>query len=87
MKLPGFAVVLQLRDPAKFQEVMEEAWQKAIGLVNFTRGQKALPGLIIRNSRPSWHSLHQFVFLGGGRRGQERGRHSLQFPAGVGRGR
>jgi len=50
MKLPGFAVVLQLRDPGKFHEVMEEAWQKAIGLVNFTRGQKALPGLIIRNS-------------------------------------
>ena len=40
MKLPGFAVVLQLRDPAKFQEVMDEAWQKAIGLVNFTRGQQ-----------------------------------------------
>ncbi len=56
MKLPGFAVVLQLRDPAKFQEVMEEAWQKAIGLVNFTRGQKALPGLIIRNS--DHHDTH-----------------------------
>jgi len=25
----------------------EEAWQKAIGLVNFTRGQKADPGLIL----------------------------------------
>ena len=25
----------------------EEGWQKAIGLANFTRGQKALPGLII----------------------------------------
>ena len=29
---------------------MEEAWQKAIGLVNFTRGQQALPGLIIRSA-------------------------------------
>ncbi len=47
MKLPGFAVVIQLRDPDKFQLVMKEAWQKAIGLVNFTRGQKAQPGLII----------------------------------------
>ncbi len=47
MKLPGFAVIMQLRDPAKFELVMKEAWQKAIGLVNFTRGQKALPGLII----------------------------------------
>ena len=26
---------------------MEEAWQKALGLVNFTRGQKAQPGLIL----------------------------------------
>ena len=27
--------------------MVEEAWQKAVGLINFTRGQKALPGLII----------------------------------------
>ncbi|MHB8973851.1 MAG: hypothetical protein ACYC3X_18100 [Pirellulaceae bacterium] len=47
MKLPGFAVVIQLRDQDKFPLVMKEAWQKAIGLVNFTRGQKAQPGLII----------------------------------------
>jgi hypothetical protein len=47
MKLPGFAVILQLRDPAKFELMAKEAWQKAIGLVNFTRGQQALPGLII----------------------------------------
>jgi hypothetical protein len=26
---------------------MEEAWQKALGLINFTQGQKAQPGLII----------------------------------------
>jgi hypothetical protein len=47
MKMPGFAVVIQLRDLDKFPLVMKEAWQKAIGLVNFTRGQKAQPGLII----------------------------------------
>jgi len=47
MKLPGFALIVQLRDPAKFELIAKEAWQKAIGLVNFTRGQKALPGLII----------------------------------------
>ena len=44
---PAFALVLGLRDPKAFGEVMEEAWQKALGLVNFTRGQKALPGLIL----------------------------------------
>lgn len=47
MQLPGFALVVKLRDPEAFHEVAEEAWQKAIGLINFTRGQKALPGLII----------------------------------------
>jgi len=44
---PAFALVLGLRDAKAFGEVMEEAWQKALGLVNFTRGQKALPGLIL----------------------------------------
>jgi hypothetical protein len=27
--------------------VMEEAWQKLLGMINFTRGQQALPGMII----------------------------------------
>jgi len=46
-QLPAFALVLQLKHPEKFSLVVEEAWQKAVGLVNFTRGQKAEPGLII----------------------------------------
>ncbi len=46
-QLPGFALVIGLRDPKAFGEVLEEAWQKALGLVNFTRGQKAEPGLIL----------------------------------------
>jgi len=46
-QLPGFALVIGLEDPEAFGEVLEEAWQKALGLVNFTRGQKALPGLIL----------------------------------------
>ncbi|TWT80168.1 hypothetical protein CA13_15810 [Planctomycetes bacterium CA13] len=47
LQLPGFAVVMRMRDPDKFAPIVEEAWQKAIGLVNFTRGQQAEPGLII----------------------------------------
>jgi hypothetical protein len=47
VKLPAFAAVLRLRNPQQFDIVVEEAWQKAVGLINFTRGQKALPGLII----------------------------------------
>src|SRR5664279_2378148 len=46
-QVPAFAAVLRLKDPKRFGETVEEAWQKAIGLVNFTRGQQALPGLII----------------------------------------
>ena len=46
-QLPAFALVFELRHPDKFGEVVEEAWQKALGLVNFTRGQKAQPGLIL----------------------------------------
>jgi len=42
-----FAAILRLRRPEQFNEVAEEAWQKAVGLINFTRGQQALPGLII----------------------------------------
>jgi len=47
VQLPGFAVVFRMKDPNKFALIAEEAFQKALGLVNFTRGQKAEPGLII----------------------------------------
>jgi hypothetical protein len=47
LRLPAFALVLRLEHPADFAIVMEEAWQKALGLINFTQGQKAQPGLII----------------------------------------
>ncbi|MCP5524694.1 MAG: hypothetical protein H7A46_24465 [Verrucomicrobiales bacterium] len=50
-QLPGFALVLRLRDPEAFRPVLEEAWQKALGLINFTRGQKAEPGLILDRPR------------------------------------
>jgi len=46
-QFPAFATVLRLQHPDAFGEVVEEAWQKALGLINFTRGQQALPGLII----------------------------------------
>ena len=47
VQLPALAVVLRLRHAGQFDEVVEEAWQKALGLINFTRGQQALQGLII----------------------------------------
>ncbi|MFZ5833040.1 MAG: hypothetical protein ACOY3P_23380 [Planctomycetota bacterium] len=45
-QIPAFAVIFRLRDPKRFSLIAEEAWQKALGLVNFTRGQQALPGLL-----------------------------------------
>ena len=47
LQIPAFAAIFRLQDPGNFVEVVEEAWQKAIGLTNFTRGQQAEPGLII----------------------------------------
>ena len=49
-QVPAFAAIFELEDPEHFAMVAEEAWQKALGMVNFTRGQNALPGLIIRNA-------------------------------------
>ena len=59
VKAPAFAVVLRLRHPEQFDKVVEEAWQKAVGLINFTRGQKALPGLII--DRPLYKDIKYTV--------------------------
>ena len=53
VQVPAFAAVLRLRHPEKFGETVEEAWQKALGLANFTRGQNALPGLIIDRASSS----------------------------------
>jgi len=47
IQLPAFALIFPMKAPDKFSEVVEEAWQKALGLINFTRGQQAQPGLIM----------------------------------------
>jgi len=47
IQLPAFAIILRLQNPEQFNEIAEEAWQKALGLINFTRGQQAMQGLII----------------------------------------
>jgi hypothetical protein len=44
---PAAALVFRADRAEEFGEVLEEAWQKAIGITNFTRGQQAQPGLII----------------------------------------
>jgi hypothetical protein len=45
---PAAALVFRVaHDAEAFGEVLEEAWQKAVGLTNFTRGQSAEPGVIL----------------------------------------
>jgi hypothetical protein len=46
-KLPAFALIIRLRHPKEFKDTAEEAWQKALGLINFTSGQKGQSGMII----------------------------------------
>lgn len=46
IQLPSFGAIFRLRHPEKAALMAEEAWQKAVGLVNVTRGQKAQAGLI-----------------------------------------
>jgi len=46
-RVPAFALVLRMRHPEAFSPVVEEAWQKVVGMVNFTRGQKAQGGLVM----------------------------------------
>lgn len=59
VQLPGFAAVFRMRNPDKFSPVAEEAFQKALGLINFTRGQKAEPGLIL--DRPEYGGVKYTV--------------------------
>ena len=47
LQIPSFAAIFRMDNPDYFSEVMEEAWQKGLGLINFTSGQKAQPGLIL----------------------------------------
>ena len=47
LQIPSFAAIFRMDNPDYFSEVMEEAWQKGLGLINFTSGQQAQPGLIL----------------------------------------
>lgn len=58
LRIPAFAAVFRMKHPEKFGRVFEEAWQKAIGMMNFTSGQQGQPGLII--DRPH-HGEIQFT--------------------------
>lgn len=52
VQLPAMAIVFRMKNPEKFAPVVEEGFQKALGLINFVRGQDAQPGLIL--DRPEY---------------------------------
>jgi hypothetical protein len=47
VQIPSFAAVMRLRHPQEFGEVLEEAFQKAVGLVTVSSGQRGVSGMII----------------------------------------
>ncbi|GAB4130223.1 MAG: hypothetical protein Kow0040_07680 [Thermogutta sp.] len=47
VQIPAFAIVFRMKNPERFGPIVEEGWQKALGLINFVRGQDAQPGLIL----------------------------------------
>ena len=47
VQIPAFALVFRMKNPGRFGPIVEEGWQKALGLINFVRGQDAQPGLIL----------------------------------------
>ncbi|MEE8451311.1 MAG: DUF3352 domain-containing protein [Thermoguttaceae bacterium] len=65
LQIPSFGAIFRLRDAEKFALVAEEAWQKAIGLVNFTRGQQAEAGMIIRQPTHDGTTYTMAYFLPG----------------------
>ncbi|MGQ9562488.1 MAG: hypothetical protein ACUVTH_03055 [Thermogutta sp.] len=55
VQLPAMALVFRMKNPEKFAPVVEEGFQKALGLINFVRGQDAQPGLIL--DRPEYRGV------------------------------
>jgi len=78
LQIPSFAAIFRLRDAEKFALVAEEAWQKAIGLVNFTRGQQAQAGMIIRQPTHDDTTYTMAYFLSGEEGADVEDRHNFR---------
>lgn len=77
IQVPAFALVLKVLRPKEAGELMEEAFQKAIGLVSFTSGQKGVPGLIV--DRPTHADVRYTVAYSGRIRGEAKGPVSMRY--------
>ncbi len=83
VRLPAFALVFRMKDPKKFSAIAEEAWQKAIGLINFTSGQRAEPGMTLkqRSHQGCEYTVAAFRPPSGGRAADIRYNFSPSFAA------
>jgi hypothetical protein len=77
VQVPSFAAVMRLRHPQEFGEVVEEAFQKAIGLVTVSSGQRGVPGMII--DRPTYHDVHYTVAYFGAAAADARDRREARY--------
>ncbi|MGQ9576542.1 MAG: hypothetical protein ACUVUC_14615 [Thermoguttaceae bacterium] len=71
VRIPAFAAVFHLKNPRQFAEVAEEAFQKAVGLISVTSGQKAQPGLILDRSTHGDTRFTVAYFPAGGEKERE----------------
>lgn len=77
VQLPAFALVLKVKQPKEAAELMEEAFQKAVGLVSFTSGQKGAPGYIV--DRPTYAEVRYTVAYAGKPRGTQQGPLPIRY--------
>ncbi|MFO0926245.1 MAG: hypothetical protein U0736_04290 [Gemmataceae bacterium] len=72
MQIPAFALVIPLKHPREFHAVALEGWQKAVGLINLTRGQRAEAGMILDNDTHAGVKVHVAYFAPGKRDAKDR---------------
>ncbi len=77
IQIPAFALVLKVYRPKEAAELVEEAFQKAVGLVSVTSGQKGVPGLIV--DRPTYSDVRYTVAYSGKVRSEEKGPLSMRY--------
>lgn len=77
VQFPSFAVIFKVFHPKEAAELMEEAFQKAVGLVSFTSGQKGVPGYIV--DRPTHSDVRYTVAYSGKVRGEEKGPVGIRY--------
>lgn len=63
LKLPGFALVWELKHPAAFAPHLQMAFQNIIGLTNLDGAQKGRPQLLLESERRGEAEIHYGTYL------------------------